>query len=152
MARPQQHEIRLSQEERDYLERNTSSGEWPPRQVKKALILLKADKNQTNSCTGDQIAREVRCCKATVDKVRKQFAKGDRLQVILDKPRSGRPKIIDGEVEAHIVATACSTPPEGRVRWTLELIAERVVALKYVEECSTMTIYRTLKKMNLSLG
>jgi hypothetical protein len=73
------------------------------------------------------------------------------LKVIKEKDRSGRPRTIHGEIEAHIVATACSSPPEGRVRWTLHLIADKVVALTE-EPCSHMAVARTLKKMNLSLG
>ena len=152
MGRPQQYEVRLSQEEREYLQRNSSSGDWSPRQVKRALILLKADRNQKNPPTAEQIAMEVGCSQFTVNRVREIFSKEKKLGILVDKPRSGRPKIIDGDVEAHIIATACSSPPEGRVRWTLELIAERIVALKCIEECSSMSVCRTLKKMNLSLG
>ena len=99
----------------------------------------------------EQIAREVGCSISTVRNIKSQFAKGDRLKVIREKPRSGRPRTIDGEVEAHIIATACSSPPEGRVRWTLHLIADKVIALTE-EPCSHMSVARTLKKMNLSLG
>jgi transposase len=152
MGRPQQYEVRLSHEEREYLERNSSSGDWSPRQVKRALILLKVDRNQKNPLTAEQVAWEVGCSQFTVNRIREGFSRGERLGILADKPRSGRPKIIDGDIEAHIIATACSSPPEGRVRWTLELIAEKIIALKCIEECSPMSISRTLKKMKLSLG
>lgn len=100
----------------------------------------------------EQIAREVGCNISTVRNIKLQFAKGDRLRVIEEKERSGRPRTIDGEVEAHIIATACSSPPEGQVRWTLQLVAEKVVVLTGVESCSRASVCRTLKKMNLSLG
>jgi transposase len=151
MARTRKHYINLSKEEREYLRKKSSGGAWRPRAVKKALILLKADISQGASISEEQIAQEVGCSISTVRNTKLQFAKGDRLKALEEKARSGRPKVIHGEVEAHIIATACSSPPEGRVRWTLNLIADRIVALTE-EPCSHMAVARTLKKMNLSLG
>jgi transposase len=151
MARKTEYHVNLSAEERAYLQKNSSAGSWRPRAVKRALILLRADINQKVPMPEEQIAQEVGCSISTVRNIKLQFAKGDRLKVIGEKGRSGRPKTIHGEVEAYIVATACSSPPEGRVRWTLHLIADKVVALTE-EPCSHMAVARTLKKMNLSLG
>jgi transposase len=151
MARLTQYYVNLSDEEREYLRKHSSGGTWRPRAVKKALILLKADISQGCSISEEQIAKEVGCCLSTVKNTKLQFAKGDRLKVIEEKERSGRPRAIHGEIEAHIIATACSSPPEGRVRWTLHLIADKVVALTE-EPCSHMAVARTLKKTNLSLG
>ena len=151
MARTTEYHVNLSNEEREYLRKNSSAGKWRPRAVKRAQILLKADISQGTPIPEEQIAQEVGCCVSTVRNIKLQFAKGDRLKVIDEKARSGRPKTIRGEVEAHIVATACSGPPEGRVRWTLQLIADKVVALTE-EPCSHMAVARTLKKTNLSLG
>jgi transposase len=151
MARVRTHYVTLSDEEREYLSKNSSRGSWKPRAVKKALILLKADNSQGKELSEEQIAREVGCCISTVRNTKLQFAKGDRIKVIGEKSRSGRPKTIHGEIEAHIIATACSSPPEGRVRWTLHLIADKVVALTE-EPCSHTSVAKTLKKMNLSLG
>ena len=72
--------------------------------------------------------------------------------VIRDKERSGRPRIIDGDVEAHVIAIACSKPPAGRERWTMQLIANRVVQLTDLESCSEFAVRQILKKTNLSLG
>jgi len=152
MGRITKYYVSLDKREREYLQKHSSSGKWNPRSVKRALILLKADIAQGSSMSEEQIAREVACSIATVKNIKLRFAKGERLKAVEDNARSGRPRIIDGEVEAHIVATACSSPPEGRVRWTLQLIADRVVALTEVESCSHMSVARTLKKMNLSLG
>lgn len=151
MARTKTYHVNLSDEEREYLRKKSSGGTWRPRAVKKALILLKADISQGASMPEEQIAKEVGCCISTVKNTKLQFAKGDRLKAIEEKARNGRPRTIHGEVEAHIIATACSSPPEGRVRWTLHLIADRVGALTE-EPCSHMAVARTLKKMNLSLG
>ncbi len=151
MARLVEYQVLLTPEERAYLHTNTKSGDWPPRFVRRALILLKADVNN-NPMSEEQIALDVGCCISTVRNIKLRFAKGERVSVVLDNSRSGRPKIVHGELEAHIVATTCSTPPEGRLRWTLELIADRIVVLTGIESCSRATIQRTLKKMNLSLG
>jgi transposase len=151
MGRTTEYHVNLNVKEREYLQKNSSTGTWRPRAVKRALILLRADISQGTPMREEQIAQEVGCCISTVRNVKLQFAKGDRLRVIKEKGRSGRPKTVHGEVEAHIVATACSSPPEGRVRWTLHLIADKVVALTE-EPCSHMSVARTLKKMNLSLG
>ena len=151
MGRTIEYPVILTEEEKRYLRKHTTSGKWGVRAVKRALILLKADSGENVALEEEKIAQEVGCCLSTVHNIKLRFAKGERLHVIKDNPRSGRPKTIDGEVEAHIVATACSSPPEGRVRWTLELIAEKVVTLTEAE-CSHTSVARTLKKMNLSLG
>ena len=151
MARTIEYPVILTKEEKNYLRKHTSSGDWGVRSVKRAQILLKADTSENTAVEDEQIALEVGCCLSTVHNIKLRFAKGERLNVIEDNPRSGRPKTIDGEVEAHIIATACSSPPEGRVRWTLELIAEKVVTLTETE-CSHTSVSRTLKKTNLNLG
>src|SRR5271157_5014900 len=147
MGRITEYYVSLTAKERKFLLKNSSSGQWKPRSVKRALILIKADTNERPS-SEEQIARDVNCSISTVRNIKLRFAKGERLKTIGEKPRSGRPKTIDGEVEAHIIATACSAPPEGRVRWTLQLIADRVVVLTAVKSCSRTSVARTLKKMN----
>jgi hypothetical protein len=150
MGKKQVHEIVLTDQEREYLLKCTKSGDWSPREVKRAQILLKADKN--NDAKVDlKIAEELHCCHYTVSKLRKRFGK-NRLEVIHDKSRSGRPKIIDGNVEAHVIAIVCSTPPEGRERWTMRLVADRVVQLTDLESCSEFAVRQILKKTNLSHG
>ena len=152
MARTIEYPVILTEKEKNYLRKNTSAGKWGVRAVKRAQIILKADTSENSAVEEEQIASEVGCSLSTVHNIKLRFAKGERLKAIEDKPRSGRPKQIDGEVEAYIIATVCSSPPEGRVRWTLHLIADKVVALTEVESCSHSSVARTLKKMNLSLG
>jgi hypothetical protein len=150
MGKKQVHEVILKAEEREHLIKNTKGGNWSPREVKRAQILLRADKK--NEAKKDrEIADELHCCQYTVTKLRERFAK-ERLEVIHDKPRVGRPRIIDGDVEAHIIAVACSEAPVGRERWTLRLIAGRVVTLTDVESCSYGSVRNVLKKTNLSHG
>lgn len=144
MGNKQTHEVALSTEERGFLIKNTKSGDWSPREVKRAQILLKADKNH-EAKKDHEIADELHCSQYTVTKLRERFHKG-RLEVVHDKPRTGRPRIIDGDVEAHIIAVACSEAPVGRERWTLRLIAGRVVTLTDVESCSYGSVRNVLKK------
>lgn len=150
MGKKQTHEVALTIEEREYLIQNTKSGDWSPREVKRAQILLKADKN-SEAKKDLEISNELHCCQYTVTKLRERFA-GERLEVIHDKPRTGRPRIIDGDVEAHIIAVACSEAPTGRERWTLRLIAGKVVTLTEVESCSYGSVRNVLKKTNLNRG
>jgi transposase len=150
MGRKQAHEVALTAEEREYLINNTKSGDWSPREVKRAQILLSSDKN--NDAKKDhEIAEDLHCSQYTVTKLRDRFAE-KRLDVIHDKERSGRPKIIDGDVEAHVIAIVCSEPPAGRERWTMQLIADRVVELTDLESCSEFAVRQILKKTNSSLG
>lgn len=152
MGRTVEYPVILTEEEKDYLRKHTSSGKWGVRAVKRAQILLKADTSENAAILDEQIAQEIGCCLSTVHNVKLRFAKGERLNVIEDNPRSGRPKIVDGELEAHIIATACSSPPEGRMRWTVRLIADKIVTLTEIDSCSPASVSRALKKMNLNLG
>jgi transposase len=151
MGQQQKHEIRLSQEEREFLIKNTSKGDWSVREVKRAQILLRADKNSDSPKQDWEIAQELNCSQWTITNLRKRFTQHG-IKVIHDQPRTGRPKIIDGDVEAHIVAVACSEAPRGKERWTLRLIAGRVVTLTDVESCSHVSVRNVLKKTNLNLG
>lgn len=152
MGRRVEYEIILTEEEKNYLRKYTYAGKSSVRSVKRAQILLKADKSENYALEDKQICHEVGCSLSTVHNTKLRFAKGERLKALEEKPRSGRPKQIDGEVEAYIIATACSSPPEGRVRWTLHLIADKVIALTETGSCSHTSVARTLKKTNLSLG
>ncbi len=89
----------------------------------------------------------------TVERVRQQFVE-DGLEAALQPPPRKRvyERRLDGKAEAHLVALACGSPPEGRARWTLRLLANRMVALEYVEELSYETVRRTLKKTSSSRG
>ena len=128
MGKKQKYEVRLTEEERQVLIQKTKKGDCSPRETRRIQILLKADKNNPNAKSDVEIAKEWNCNQWTVTNLRHRFAEKG-LDVVHDKDRSGRPKIVDGDVEAHIIAVACSEAPEGRERWTLRLIAGRVVSL-----------------------
>jgi transposase len=157
MPRPHELTIDLREEEQIQLERGSRSGNWTARKIIRARVLLLANINQTQKqekqpLPDAKIAEQAGCSKSSVGNIRKRFSL-ERLGALEEKSRSGRPKIIDGEIEAHIIAIACSAAPGGRERWTLRLIADRLIELvDDLEDVSFTTIGKALKKMNLSLG
>ena len=88
----------------------------------------------------------------TVSNLKKRYFEGGIDGALYDKPRPGAKRKVDGEVEAHLIALACSAPPDGYERWTLRLLANELVALEVVESISHVTVREVLKKTKLSLG
>jgi transposase len=148
MAKPQIYKVILTDKERATLEQMTTKGQVSVRILKRAQILLKADGVRLKD---GEIAQLLEIAQGTVQNIRESFFK-NRLKCLHDKPRPGRPRLIDGDIEAKIVAIACSTPPQGRERWTIRLIAQRLVVLENLDKISHQGVYNRLKKMNLSLG
>jgi hypothetical protein len=146
--------VELTNEERQHLEKLTSSGKAPARTVNRAHILLKSD----SSAAGPKWKYEAICAAynvtpVTVMNVRKSFVeKGLRATLSRKKPEREYIHALDGEAEAHLIALACSAPPEGRRVWSLRLLRDRFVRLGYVESVSHETIRTTLKKMSSSPG
>ena len=146
--------VTLMQEERRMLQEMLSRGKAAARKLMHARILLKADASPGGPGWDDErIAEGLEVGGATVERVRKEFVE-EGLEAALErrKPRRQYRRKLDGDGEAHLVALACQKPPEGRSRWTLKLLADRMVQLEYVDEISYQTVRRTLKKTNLSLG
>jgi len=151
MARPQKYKVVLSEKDRTKLEIICSKGRTSARILKRAQTLLKADQSLGSYFKDEEIAEMIEVSQGTVQNIREAYcSKG--LKCLYEKPRPGRPCLIDGDIEAKIVTIACSEPPEGRERWTIRLIAERLVALDCMEDISHQGVYKRLKKMNLSLG
>ena len=143
--------VKLSAEEREYLSKLISSGEGKARKLTHARILLKADVGYKDKAISEALDVGL----ATVHRVRKRFAQEGLEAAINPRPPTRTYKrILDGWAEAHLIALACSAPPEGHARWSLRLLAERLVTLDEadVESISYETVRRTLKKKNLSLG
>jgi transposase len=146
--------VTLTQAERQMLQAMLSRGKAAARKLVHARILLKAD-----ACSGgpgwsdDQIAEGLEVGRATVERVRREFVE-EGLEAALERRKSTRryARVLDGDAEAHLIALACQKPPEGRSRWTLRLLADRIVQLECVDQVSYQTVRRTLKKTNLSLG
>lgn len=138
--------VTLTEDERQFLESMLSKGKADARVLRRAAILLKADEAQ--GWTDEQIAEAYGVSTRTVERARQHFVELG-LETTLRPPRVPRPpRKVDGEVEAHLVALTCSEPPSGRGRWTLRLLAAKMVELGYVESLSHESVRTTLKKTN----
>jgi hypothetical protein len=139
----------LSETERDDLKSLIASGTAPARKLTHARILLKADEGpKGDGWVDERIAEAVESSQPTVCRVRKKYFE-EGLQAALDRrpPNREYHRKLDGEQEARLIALACSEPPEGRARWSLRLLADRMVELEVVDEdISYQTVRRTLKK------
>jgi transposase len=146
--------VTLTEEERQMLQEMLSRGKAAARKLTHARILLKADATPDGPGWNDEaIADGLEVGRATVERVRKEFVE-EGLEAALErrKPRRLYLRKLDGDGEAHLVALACQKPPDGRRRWTLQLLADRMVELEYVDQISYQTVRRTLKKTRSSLG
>ncbi len=126
----------------------TRRGQSSGRKVKRALILCKADEGLTDR----QVAEALMVGPATVGRVRQRFVEGGLERDLNDLPRPGQRRKLDGKQEAHLVAVACSAPPEGHTRWTLRLLAGQAVKLELTGSTSRETVRQVLKKTNSSRG
>lgn len=143
--------VRLTDEERKELKTLVKTGTTQAYRIKHANILLAVDADGPG-WTDEQTRVAYRCNRNTATNVRQRFVE-QGLEAAMDRKKQEAPSrepLLDGEKEARLIAVACSTPPEGRARWTLQLLADRLVALKVVGSISGQTVYRTLKKTNLS--
>lgn len=147
--------VTLTRTEREHLESLIASGTAPARKLTHARILLKADQGPEGPAwVDDAVAEAVEVSQPTVSRVvRKQYVE-EGLEAALNRrpPNREYHRKLDGEQEARLVALACSEPPEGRARWSLRLLADKLLELEIVEEdLSYQTVRRTLKKTSLSL-
>jgi transposase len=140
------YRVRLTDEERKHLEKLVRKGKAHARKLLYARILLKADEDGP-AWTDERIAEAFEVSVATVARERRRYCE-EGLEVALLPKKPGRPRrrVLDGRAEAHLIALACSNPPEGREHWPLRLLADRMVELGYVESLSYETVRRTLKK------
>jgi hypothetical protein len=143
--------IDLSNEERLELEGIVKKGKGGAHRIRHAQILLHSDKS-VEKRTVIQIAKLLHCHTETVCTVKKRFVEQGMVAALDRKPRNTPPdsRLFDGEAEARLIQLACSQPPEGRSRWTLQLLSDKVVALAIVPHCTANTIHEVLKKTNLN--
>ena len=148
------YRVKLSKEERMELRRLLKQGKAAAHKQRHARILLKADEEgPTNALTDRAIAEAAEVSIPTVERVRRVFVEHGFEQALGRKePDRHWLRRLDGEGEAQLIAIACSDPPEGRSRWTLRLLADRLVELGVIESIGRETVRSTLKKMNLNLG
>jgi len=140
--------VSLTAKEREALEQLTTTGKAPAYKINHARILLKADTHQADGgWTDEAISQALDLSVATIERVRYRFVETS-LEAALTRQvqQQRKPRRLDGEQEAHLIAITCSEAPEGYARWSLRLLAERMVALEYVESVCHETVRQTLKK------
>ena len=140
--------VDLTEEERTYLLDFIKSGKQAVRKFNRAQILLLADKGKTDR----EIAEALHTGTATVQRTRQRFVEGNLEGALNERPRLGGTKKLDEKGEAVLETLAHSQPPDGRKRWTLQLLADRLVQLKVVDSISYETVRQEVKKSGLSLA
>ena len=146
--------VTLTAAERSSLQALIAKGKVAAQKRIHAQILLKTDVGpEGDGWKDEQIAEAFDVGRCTVERVRQRFVEQGLEAALTRKPQQDRiPRKIDGVVEAHLLAAACGKPPEGRKRWTLQLLADRLVALELVDTVSYETVRRTLKKTKSNRG
>ena len=149
------NEIKLTEEQRKELQKFSKTGVNSAKLIKRAEIILLLDTSESgNAVTFEEIARRLDVSVTTITKVKKDFCAAEDVQTFLQRKKRDKPPVerkITGEVEARILALACSEVPVGCARWTVRLIADKSVELQIVDSLSFKSVQRLLKKLNLSL-
>ena len=140
--------VDLTDDERQQLLDLVKKGQVSARKLNRAHILLQAH----DGATDEAIAAALHVGWATVERIRRRFVEGNLERALNEDPRPGRERLLDDKQEAFLIATACSTPPEGRKEWTMQLLADALVRLQQVEAISDETVRRTLIKTSSNPG
>ena len=146
--RTKKYRVDLTDDERGELGAMLRKGRSSARRLARARVLLSAAEDRLDADT----AAAVRCSVTTVERVRQRFVEGGLEYALSERPRPGAQRLLDAKAEAHLVALACSTPPDGRATWSMQLLADRLVQAQVVEAVSDETVRRTLKKGTSSRG
>jgi len=145
--------VHLSSAQREALRRIVRTGTHPAAMLRRAHILLKTDVDGAYAWPDERIAEALDTTRMTVQRVRQQcVAEGLDATPHRKRPTGRRYRKLDGQQEAQLIAIACSPAPEGRSRWTMKLLADRLVELEVVESIDPATVCRTLKKTRSSRG
>ncbi len=140
--------VGLSEQDRRELSGLARGGECKARKLKRALVLLAADDGKSDRV----IAGEVRVHAVTIERIRKRFVEEGLEAALSERLRPGKAPKLDGHQRAHLVAIACSDPPVGRTKWTMQLLPDRLVELEVVGDISDETVRVALKKGGVSPG
>jgi transposase len=149
------YRIKLTQEEVKELTSIIKKGSHTTQSYRAAYVLLNCDEGaySQGKSTNEQISKVLKIGMRTIDRIKQKCVEGG-LEKALERTESTRvyTKKVDGDLEAKIVQLCCSEPPPGFAKWTLRMLADKVVELEYVDKLSHVSVYKTLKKTNLSLG
>lgn len=146
--------IKLTKQEVDELDAIVNKGSHKSQTYRTAYILLNTDEGDySRKVTNERICEVLRIGMRTIDRVKKRFVE-EGFETTLDRRLTNRiyEGKVDGDVEAKLVALCCSNPPEGYARWSLRLLADKMVELEYIDKISHVTVGNVLKKTNLNLG
>ena len=144
--------VRLTAQEQKELENLVKKGKTQAYRIKHANILLAIDADGPN-WSDHQTAKAYKCHENTARNVRQRFVE-QGIEIALERKERqfpSRKRIIDGDREARLISIACSSPPKGHAKWTMQMLADELVILKVVDSISGQTVWRTLKKTNLNL-
>lgn len=148
------YHIKLSKAEVEELMQIINKGSHSTQTFRAAFVLLNSDEGEySQKVINEQISKVLRIGMRTIDRIKKKFVE-DGFEATLERRKTTRiyePKI-DGETEAKLVSLCCSSPPTGFAKWSLRLLADKMVELKYVDTISHVAVGNVLKKMSLSLG
>jgi putative transposase len=149
MPKPKAYPVALTAEERERLRAFTTKGVASARELRRARILLLAAEDRLDA----EVAAAVGCCAATVGRIRRRCAEEGAAAALSDRTRPGAAPLLDSAQEATLIALACTESPRGPDSpWTMQLLADRLVALGVVDRISDETVRRTLKKTTSSPG
>jgi transposase len=146
--------IKLTKSEVEELMVIISKGSHTSHTFRVAYILLNCDEGKySEKVTNEQVSKVLKVGMRTIDRVKKKFIE-EGLEAVLERRPTARvyEKKMDGDTEAKLITLCCSEPPKGFAKWSLRLLADRMVELKYVESITHVTVRSVLKKTNLSLG
>jgi transposase len=147
------YHVTLTESERDQLKAIIAKRKAASQAVKRAYVLLAADENQPGWLKDDQIQKTYQVSIRSIERLRERFVENGLEMALNGKKREKyKEKVFDGAVEAHVVALRCSQPPAGHARWTVRLLAQKMVELEYVETIGRETVRKMLKKTRSSLG
>jgi transposase len=147
-AMTKKYVVTLPDDERAQLLTLTKRGKVSARRLMRAHLLLQAEAGLSD----ESIAQALHIGTATVERIRKRFVEEGLEAALTERPRPGGRRKLEGKQEAFLIALACSTPPEGRTCWTMQLLADRLIELRVVDAVSDETVRRTLKKTPSSRG
>jgi len=146
--------VKLTKVEVEELRAIINKGSHTSRTFRAAYVLLNCDKGKfSDPVTNEQISQVLKIGMRTIDRIKKRFVE-DGLEATIERRPTSRvySRKVDGDVEAKLITLCCSEPPEGYAKWSLRLLASKMVELKYVESISHVAVRSILKKTNLSLG
>ena len=146
--------VKLTNDEVEELKAIINKGSHTSQTFRTAYILLNCDEGKySEKVTNEQVSKILKVGMRTIDRVKKRFIE-DGLEAVLERRLTQRvyEKKVDGDVEAKLVTLCCSKPPKGFAKWSLRLLADKMVELKYVDSISHVSVRAVLKKTNLNLG